>query len=88
MSYDVADIMFSVLLCDLVVVQLLSHVTLFSSTNSSTPGYTVSKSLLKLMTIESMMPSNHLNICVPLLFLPSIFPNIKVFSSELALCIR
>ena len=45
-------------------------------------------SLLKLLSIESMMPSNHLILCRPLLLLPSIFPNIRVFSNELALCIR
>ena len=41
-----------------------------------------------LMSIESVMPSNHLVLCLPLLLLPSIFPSIKVFSNELALCIR
>ena len=46
------------------------------------------QSLLKLMSIESMMPSNHLILCHPLLLLPSIFPSIRVFSSESALCIR
>ena len=46
------------------------------------------QSLLKLMSIESVMPSNHLTICHPLLLLPSIFPRIRVFSNELALCIR
>ena len=46
------------------------------------------QSLLKLLSIESMMPSNHLILCRPLLLLPSIFPNIRVFSNELALCIR
>ena len=45
-------------------------------------------SLLKLMSIESVMSSNHLILCHPLLFLPSIFPSIRVFSKELALCIR
>ena len=49
--------------------------------------FTISWSLLKFMSIESMMPSNHL-ICHSLLPLPSIFPSIRVFSSELALCIR
>ena len=44
-------------------------------------------SLLKLMSIESVMPSNHLILCCLLLFLPSIFPSIKVFSNESALCI-
>ena len=46
------------------------------------------RSLLKLMSIESMMPSNHLILCHPLLLLPIIFPSIRVFSSESALCIR
>ena len=45
-------------------------------------------SLLKLMSIESMMPSNHLILCCPLLIPPSIFPRIRVFSSESVLCIR
>ena len=45
-------------------------------------------SLLKLMSIELVMPSNHLILCHPFLLLPSIFPSIRVFSSELALCIR
>ena len=46
------------------------------------------QSLLKLMSIESVMPSNHLILCRPLLLLPSIFPSSRVFSNELALCIR
>ena len=49
---------------------------------------TNSRSLLKLMSIESVMPSNHLILCRPLLFLPSIFPSIRVFSNESALHIR
>ena len=49
---------------------------------------TNSWSLLKLMSIESVMPSNHLVLCRPVLFLPSIFPSIRVFSNESALCIR
>ena len=47
-----------------------------------------SQSLLKLMSIESVMPSNHLILCRPLLFLPSIFPSIRVFSNESVLSIR
>ena len=47
-----------------------------------------SQSLLKLMSIEWVMPSNHLSICWPLLLLPPIFPIIRLFSSESALCIR
>ena len=49
---------------------------------------TNSWSLLKLMSIESVVPSNDLILCHPLLLLPSIFPSIRVFSNELALCIR
>ena len=51
-------------------------------------SFTISQSLLKLMSTESVMPSNHLILCHPLLLLPSIFPGIKVFSNESALCIR
>ena len=59
--------------------------------DGSTPGFqsfTVSRSLLKFMSMESVMPSNHLFLCHPLLLLPSIFPSIRVFSSEWALRIR
>ena len=49
---------------------------------------TNSQSLLKLMSIESVMPSNHLILCHPLLLPPSIFPSIRVFSKESVLCIR
>ena len=49
---------------------------------------TNSQSLLKLMSIESVMPSYHLTLCHPLLLSPSIFPSIKVFSNESVLCIR
>ena len=49
---------------------------------------TSSQSLLKLISIESVMPSNHLILCHPLLLLPSIFPSIRVFSNELTLRIR
>ena len=57
----------------------------------STPwslSITNSQSLLKLMSIKSVMPSNHLILCHPLLLLPSIFPSIKVFSNKSVLCIR
>ena len=50
--------------------------------------FTVSQSLLKLMLFESVMPSNHLILCCPLLFLPLVFPSIRVFSSGLALPIK
>ena len=65
--------------------------TLCDPTDCSTPGFlslTVSWSLLRLMFTESVMPSNHLILCCPFLLLPSIFPNIKVFSNELAFRIR
>ena len=51
-------------------------------------SFTITQSLLKLMSIELMMPSNHHILCHPFLFLPSIFPSIRVFSNELALHIR
>ena len=52
------------------------------------PEFTSSQSLLKLMSTELVMPSNHLILCYPLLLLPSIFPSIRVFSNESVLCIR
>ena len=51
-------------------------------------SFTTSQSLFKLMSIELMMPSNHLILCHPILLLPSIFPSIRVFSNESALCIK
>ena len=54
----------------------------------ASPSFTISQSLFKLKCIESVMTSNHLILCHPLLLLPSIFPSIRVFSSELALHIR
>ena len=72
-------------------VQSLSRVQLFATpwteANQASLSITNSQSLLKLMSIESVMPSNHLILCRPLL-LPSIFPSIRVFSSESVLCIR
>ena len=50
-------------------------------------SFTISQSLLKLMSTESVMPSNHLILCGPLLLLPSVFPSIRVFSNESAFCI-
>ena len=70
-----------------VVVQLLSHVGLCNPRNCSMPGFPVFHHF-KFMPIESMMPSNHLFLCWYLLLLCSIFPKIRVFSNELALCIR
>ena len=71
---------------------LLSHVWLFASpwtaARQTSLSITNSQSLLKFMSIELVMPSNHLVLCCPLLLLPSIFPSIRVFSNESALCIR
>ena len=63
-------------------------VTLWTSAHQASLSITSSQSLLKFMFIESVMPSNYLILCHPLLLLPSIFPSIRVFSSELVLCIR
>ena len=62
--------------------------TPWTATQQSSLSMTNTWSLLKLMSIELVMPSNHLILCHPLLFPPSIFPSIKVFSNELALPIR
>ena len=56
--------------------------------NSRLPCPSLSPGVYKLMSIESMMPSNHLILCHPLVFLPSIFPSVSVFFNELALCIK
>ena len=73
-------------------VQLLSHVQLFvtpwTAACQASLSITNSRSLLKFMSIESVMPSNHLIICCPLLLPPSIFSSIRVFSNESALRIR
>ena len=74
------------------LVQLLSCVLLFetpwTAAHQASLSITTSWSLLKLMSSESVMKSNHLVLCCPLLLLPSVFPSIRVFSDELALCIR
>ena len=74
------------------VVQLLSFVQLFVTAWTvacqASLSTTIPLSLLKLMSIESVMLSNHLILCCPLFLLPSIFPSIRVFSNELALGIR
>ena len=73
-------------------VQSLSHVWLFvtpwAATHQASLSNTNSRSPPKLMSIESVMPSNHLILCRPLLLQPSILPSIRVFSHESALCIR
>ena len=73
-------------------VQLLSHVWLFATpwtaARQAPLSFIVSKSLLKFLSIESVMPSNHLNLCYTLLLLPSILPIIRIFSSESAIHTR
>ena len=73
-------------------VRSLSHVRLFSTpwtaAHQASLSITNSRSLLKLRSNESMMPSNHLNLCLPLLLPPLIFPSIKVFPKESVLRIR
>ena len=74
------------------VVQSLSCVQLFATpwttAHQTSLSLTISWSLLKLVSIESVMPSNHLFLCCPLLLLPSIFPSIRVFSNEPVFQIR
>ena len=74
------------------VVQSLSHVQVFAIPGTAalqaSLSFTVSRSLLKLTSIESVMPCNHVILSRPLLLLPSMYPSIRVFSSELALHIR
>ena len=73
-------------------VQLLSRVQLFviswTAACQASLSITNSQSLLKLMALESVMPSNQLILCCPLLLLPSIFPSIRVISKKSFLCIR
>ena len=80
------------LLFQLSSVQSLSHVRLFvtpwTAAHQASLSFTISRSLLKIMSIKSVMPSSHLILCHHLLLLSSIFPNIGVFSNESALCIR
>ena len=79
-------------LVPLISVQLLSCVRLFETSwtaaGQASLSITNSQSSLKLMSIESVIPSNHLSLCHPLLLPPSTVPSIRVFSSESALCIR
>ena len=75
-----------------VVGQSLSCIRLFvtpwSAVCQASPSFTISQSLLKLTSTETVIPSNHLIPCHPLFLLPSIFPRIRVFSNESAVCIK
>ena len=74
-----------------VALQLLSHVQLFANpwtaARQASLSFTISWSSLKFVSVESLMSSNHLVLCRPLLILPSIFPSIRIFTNESALCI-
>ena len=87
--YDLNSNIDAVLFCS---VKLLSNVQFFvtpwTAALQASLSITISRSLLKFMSIESVMPSNHLILCRPLLLLPSIFPSIRVFSNESALHMR
>ena len=76
----------------ILVVQLLSHVPFFGTPQTAacqaSLSFSIPQNLLKLISIESVMPPNHLILCRPLLFLPSIFLSIRVFSNESVVCIR
>ena len=91
-SIHLPSLFFFVISLAIIIIQLLSHVWLFvtpwTEARQASLSITISWSLLRLMVIESMMPSNHLILCCPLFLLPSIFPSIRVFSSELTLHIR
>ena len=76
-------------ICYLFIIQSLSYGALFATaTDQASLSITNSWSLLKLMSIELVMPSTHLILCHPLLLLSSIFPSIRVFFKESVLCIR
>ena len=64
------------------------HATSWTAAHQASLSFTISQSVLKFMPVESVMPSNHLILCHPLLLLPSIFPSIMVFSNELTLHVR
>ena len=76
----------------LFVFQSLNCVLLFATpwtaAHQASLSFTISQCLLKLISFDSVMPSNKLILCHPFLLLPSIFPNLRVFSNESALCIR
>ena len=89
LAYSSVDVWFPNVV---VAVQSPSHVWLFvtpwTAARQASLSFTISWGLLRLMSIELVMLSNHLFLCHPLLLLPSIFPRIRVFSNESALCIR
>ena len=91
-QFTFSDLTYHSALLISIVVQSLSCVRIFASPSTeahqASLTFTIFHSLLKLTSIDSVMPSNHLILCCPLLLLPSIFPSIRVFFNESALCIR
>ena len=83
-----AMMLFSLFFCCWLAQSCQLFVTAWTAACKASLSFTISQSLLKLTSIESMMPSNHLILCCLLLFLPSVFPSMRVFFSESALCIR
>ena len=95
-SFSISDEKFDVIFCECVCSIAQSCPTLYAPIFAlpwivelqASLSFTISWSLLKLISIESVMPPNHPILCRPLFLLPSIFPSTRVFSNELALCIR
>ena len=87
----IVELWVSLTIVQVAVVQSLNRVrlsvTTWTAAHQAALSFIVSRSLLKLMSIESVMPSSHLILCRPLLLLPSIFPSIMVFSNKSALCV-
>ena len=82
-------VMFSVSLCHCPATKLcLILCDLMNCSHQASLSFTISWSLLKPLSIESVMPSNHLILCRPLLLLPSTFPSIRVFADDSVLCVR
>ena len=80
--------MYNTVQLSLFVQSCLLFATPWTAARQASLSITNSRSLLKLISIESVMPSNHLTLCCPFLLSPSIFPSIRVFSNESVLCIR
>ena len=91
-SLMLSFLIYKIILVQFSSVQLLSHVRLFATpwtaACQASLSITNSRSPLKLMSVELVMPSNHLILCRPLLLLPSLFPSIRVFSSASTLHTR
>ena len=84
---NIVDCLSCIIVCCSVAQSYPTLCTPWTAALQASLSFTISWSLLKLMSIESMMPSNHLILCHPLLLLPSVFPSSRVFSNESAICI-